>query len=126
MGMTGLSRVECSRLIDLLEREWPVVAYDVINFNCCHFSDEFCMRLGVGGVPYWVMNLAGVGAAVERNTGDFLNPQCCRIMAGETSGMCMRDGEKSWCKFSRVHEPEEADGEVIVHYLIDAQGIPPA
>mmetsp|Transcript_55524 Transcript_55524/g.180109 ORF Transcript_55524/g.180109 Transcript_55524/m.180109 type:complete len:106 (+) Transcript_55524:428-745(+) len=50
--------------------------------NCCHFSEELCVRLGCGNIPKWVSNMADVGAAVER-TADF---GCCR--ARDSSACC--------------------------------------
>jgi len=65
MGYTAASEVEVLKLICLLEKSWPVVDYDILSHNCCHFSDELCQRLGVGRVPDWVLSLAGIGAALE-------------------------------------------------------------
>ncbi|CAE7283269.1 unnamed protein product [Symbiodinium sp. CCMP2592] len=43
----------------------PTPDYDLLRRNCCHFADDFARRLGVGGIPGWVMRLAKVGAGVE-------------------------------------------------------------
>merc|ERR1712176_1429191 len=40
-------------------------AYHVLRHNCCHFSNEFSGRLGVGNIPSWVMDLAGKGVMAE-------------------------------------------------------------
>lgn len=65
MGDTRLSKREVDKLIDQLAREWPGKDYDLLRHNCCHFSDEFCKRLGVDRVPGWVLSLAGVGAMLR-------------------------------------------------------------
>lgn len=64
MGKTAFSEAEVLDLIHRLQDEWLGRSYDILTKNCCHFSDELCRRLGVGGVPSWVLNLAGAGAAV--------------------------------------------------------------
>ena len=35
-------------------RDGSTEEYDVLNKNCCHFSDELCQVLGVGQLPSWV------------------------------------------------------------------------
>lgn len=81
MGRTATSEEEVLQLIEMLKADWPVYAYDVLAHNCCHFSDEFCQRLGVGSIPTWVMNLAGAGAAVAA-AGD---TTCCRQVASQVA-----------------------------------------
>lgn len=81
MGETATSEEELARLIEMLKGDWPVHAYEVLAHNCCHFSDEFCQRLGVGSIPTWVMNLAGAGAAVA-SAGD---TTCCRQVASQVA-----------------------------------------
>uniref|UniRef100_A0A7S4UJA6 PPPDE domain-containing protein n=1 Tax=Alexandrium monilatum TaxID=311494 RepID=A0A7S4UJA6_9DINO len=65
MGETSMSKREVDDLIDRLAREWHGSSYDLLRHNCCHFSDEFCKRLGVDPVPGWVLSLAGVGAMLR-------------------------------------------------------------
>jgi len=81
MGRTATTESEVLQLIEMLKKDWPVYAYDVLVHNCCHFSDEFCQRLGVGAIPTWVMNLAGAGAAVAA-AGD---TTCCRQVATQVA-----------------------------------------
>mmetsp|Transcript_83999 Transcript_83999/g.261244 ORF Transcript_83999/g.261244 Transcript_83999/m.261244 type:complete len:216 (-) Transcript_83999:120-767(-) len=81
MGKTATSEIEVMQLVAVLEKEWPGRLYDVLTRNCCHFSDEFCQRLGVGAIPTWVMNLAGAGAAVAA-AGD---TTCCRQVATQVA-----------------------------------------
>ena len=44
---------------------YPGGDYDLLRRNCCHFADDFARRLGVGGIPSWIMRLAKIGAGVE-------------------------------------------------------------
>jgi len=84
MGTMTMSEFEVARLIKLLKKEWPVNEYNTLRRNCCHFSNEFCQRLGVGSIPNWVMNLAGAGAAIAAS-GDLT---CCRQVAVQVGKTC--------------------------------------
>lgn len=100
------------RLISLLERQWLVIAYDMLKNNCCHFCDELLQRLGVGRVPAWVLNLAGAGAAVERSTAELTTMRCCKSIAVRAQAV----GGPRCCR--KASDPEECDGEADVHYLL--------
>mmetsp|Transcript_163040 Transcript_163040/g.522819 ORF Transcript_163040/g.522819 Transcript_163040/m.522819 type:complete len:213 (-) Transcript_163040:270-908(-) len=116
MGYTAASEIEVLKLICLLEKSWPVVDYDILSHNCCQFSDELCQRLGVGRVPDWVLSLAGIGAALERNTDDITSTQCCRMIAGETQDVvCRQVPSKTCCRVKNQQEDEE---ESDIHYLV--------
>merc|ERR1712096_528671 len=52
-------------IITSLIEEYPGDDYDLLRRNCCHFADDFCKRLGVGGIPGWVHRLARIGAGVD-------------------------------------------------------------
>jgi hypothetical protein len=67
MGHTDLSPGEVRALLEELARVWPGQEYDLLRRNCCHFTDEFCRRLGVGALPNWVSSLASTGAALLDN-----------------------------------------------------------
>jgi len=62
MGKVSISAENFGKLVDELKREWPGRAYDILKKNCCVFSNELCQKLGVGSIPDWITNLAGVGA----------------------------------------------------------------
>mmetsp|Transcript_159348 Transcript_159348/g.281361 ORF Transcript_159348/g.281361 Transcript_159348/m.281361 type:complete len:195 (+) Transcript_159348:67-651(+) len=64
MGETSLSSRQLSSLIRRMARDWQGDSYNLLRRNCCNFADTFCRELGVGGIPRWVMNLAGAGAKV--------------------------------------------------------------
>lgn len=65
MGLTQMTKAEVEVLLDKLAAEWPTSDYDLLKRNCGHFADALCRGLGVGAVPVWVTNLAGVGAALQ-------------------------------------------------------------
>merc|ERR1712217_375569 len=52
-------------IISNLVEEYPGGDYDLLRRNCCHFADDFCKRLGVGGIPGWVHRLARLGANID-------------------------------------------------------------
>jgi len=66
MGVTPLSELQVRELIGFVRREWTGKKYDMLTKNCCHCSDDLCMRLGVGPIPWWTTNLAGAGATVRQ------------------------------------------------------------
>mmetsp|Transcript_22723 Transcript_22723/g.51981 ORF Transcript_22723/g.51981 Transcript_22723/m.51981 type:complete len:257 (+) Transcript_22723:67-837(+) len=82
MGKSPTPEDEVEELLNMLSEHWLVVEYDTLTKNCCHFCNELCLRLGVGGIPKWVMNLAGAGAAIAA-TGD---TTCCLQVAGQCCG----------------------------------------
>jgi len=77
MGTTAVSESEVLTLLAMLKMNWAISEYSTLTKNCCHFCDEFCVRLGVGSIPTWVVSLAGAGAAIV-NAGDTV---CCSTVA---------------------------------------------
>lgn len=65
MGETSLSEEEVFDLIGDLESEWLSLEYNLLQRNCCDFSNELCKRLGVGSIPAWIKSAAGAGARVS-------------------------------------------------------------
>lgn len=65
MGTTRLTDAEVFRLVEQMRKEWSGKSYDILERNCCHACQELCTRLGVGSIPWRVMNLAGAGATVR-------------------------------------------------------------
>lgn len=65
MGRTSLTPTEVKSLIEQLRSEWHGLDWNLLTLNCCHFCDYFCRCLGLGGIPAWITNLAGTGAALE-------------------------------------------------------------
>lgn len=65
MGETRMSKKEVDKLIFKLMMDWPGSDYDLLQHNCCHFTDHFCRQLGVGPVPPWITSLADAGAKLR-------------------------------------------------------------
>lgn len=65
LGVTEIRQYEINQLIFQLKTEYPGEDYHFLRRNCCHFADDFCGRLGVGGIPSWVHRLARLAAGVE-------------------------------------------------------------
>mmetsp|Transcript_78758 Transcript_78758/g.228655 ORF Transcript_78758/g.228655 Transcript_78758/m.228655 type:complete len:819 (+) Transcript_78758:155-2611(+) len=62
MGKTMYSPRQVYEILLKLMQDWPSQDYHPLRRNCCHFSCDFCNRLGVGDIPSWVTSLATVGA----------------------------------------------------------------
>merc|ERR1712066_377393 len=78
MGRCYASRHDVMHSIEQLESEWAMGSDDIFGRNCCVFCNELCIRLGVGGIPDWVMNLAGVGAVANCSMDDaIMSLGCC-------------------------------------------------
>lgn len=92
MGQTGTPENEVLQLIYLLAKwHWRVEDYCILTFNCCHFCDDFCKRLGVGSIPEWVTSLAGLGAGIVAAH----DTTCCRQVAGSCSNQICSGGSCS-------------------------------
>mmetsp|Transcript_46676 Transcript_46676/g.105775 ORF Transcript_46676/g.105775 Transcript_46676/m.105775 type:complete len:225 (-) Transcript_46676:56-730(-) len=63
MGCTRLSPDQVVQVIEEMQEQWTGRSYDMLKRNCHSFSDAFCQRLGVGGLPPWVNTLADTGAS---------------------------------------------------------------
>ena len=46
--------VDVDAVLTKLKAEWPGKDYDLLQRNCCTFSDTFCVALNVGNIPTWV------------------------------------------------------------------------
>jgi len=75
MGRTEMSELEVESVLEELREEWVGQDYDLLRRNCCHFSDEFCRRLGVGAIPAWVNNLAAAGASLGNGFRQLTKPK---------------------------------------------------
>lgn len=74
MGVSQLSEDEVFKVIGAFKAAWLGKHYDLLKRNCCHFVDALCRALGLGGLPEYLMSLAGTGAALA-DTGDYLEEQ---------------------------------------------------
>ena len=48
-----------------MEPEWMGPTYNTLRRNCCTFTRELAIELGVGSIPKWVYSLAKAGAKVD-------------------------------------------------------------
>jgi len=55
---TKLSEERIAGIIKAMSSEYQGCDYSLLRRNCIHFADDFCHRLGVGGMPLWVHRLA--------------------------------------------------------------------
>jgi len=69
MGYTLFSRDDVFALVEDMKKEWTGRSYHILERNCHHFSDAFCKRLNVAGLPNWINNLAGAGAMTAGAVG---------------------------------------------------------
>jgi len=58
MGYTRYNPEQITEIIEEMSYEWTGSSYEVLTKNCHNFSDAFCQRLGVPGLPSWVNDLA--------------------------------------------------------------------
>jgi len=65
LGDCDLSPAQVNQIVRKMKSEWMARTYDLFRKNCCFFSKEFAVELGVGSIPEWVYSLANVGAAVD-------------------------------------------------------------
>jgi len=65
MRRTKVKPEEIPKILSNMIEEYPGDDYDLLRRNCCHFADDFCRRLGVGGIPGWVHRLARMGASLD-------------------------------------------------------------
>eukprot|EP00929_Paragymnodinium_shiwhaense_P065284 TRINITY_DN32742_c0_g1_i1.p1 TRINITY_DN32742_c0_g1~~TRINITY_DN32742_c0_g1_i1.p1 ORF type:complete len:498 (+),score=72.24 TRINITY_DN32742_c0_g1_i1:144-1637(+) len=54
LGPTSLRPHEVRALIERMEGEWPLSAYDLLEHNCLTFCNAFADELGVKQIPGWV------------------------------------------------------------------------
>lgn len=65
MRRTNFSASEVGDLLEELSIQYTGPTYDLLRKNCCHFADDFCQRLGAGGIPAWVYRLARIASRIE-------------------------------------------------------------
>mmetsp|Transcript_48290 Transcript_48290/g.134850 ORF Transcript_48290/g.134850 Transcript_48290/m.134850 type:complete len:347 (+) Transcript_48290:79-1119(+) len=110
MGATQLSPVEVMQLIAEMSQEWKGGTYNLLTRNCHNFSDELCRRLGVGGLPSWLNDLAEAGAA----TADFMDSAYSGATYGAAAAIKGATGLVSGlnCFDSAQGRKIQADGEI--------------
>jgi len=85
MGYSSISEHGLWELLVKLDREWPAMDYDLLERNCCHFCEDMCLKLGLGGLPPLVTKLAAAGASLA--SGEVRVTDCCAA-AVAASGRC--------------------------------------
>ncbi|KAJ8613225.1 hypothetical protein CTAYLR_004514 [Chrysophaeum taylorii] len=65
LGDCYLPKAQVTAILQGLIPRWKGNTYDIIRKNCCSFSDEFTIELGVGQLPSWTNRLAKIGAALQ-------------------------------------------------------------
>mmetsp|Transcript_4423 Transcript_4423/g.10742 ORF Transcript_4423/g.10742 Transcript_4423/m.10742 type:complete len:243 (+) Transcript_4423:140-868(+) len=63
LGRTTKSQGLVLRHLRAMRHEWLADEYDLLERNCCHFSVEFCRRLGATSIPEKVLMAPKVGKA---------------------------------------------------------------
>lgn len=56
---------ELAEILHSMKAEWMGRSYDLLDRNCCHFSDALAQKLGVGEIPHWVNRLAHIGSQLR-------------------------------------------------------------
>lgn len=69
LGDCGLNRQQVIAVLKRMKPEWMAYTYDLLRKNCCSYSNELAIELGVGGIPDWVHSLAHTGAALQTMMG---------------------------------------------------------
>jgi len=77
---TKLPPEAIAEILSELVEDYPGHDYNLLRRNCCHFADEFCIRLGVGSIPGWVIRLARLGAGIETMLNNAPRPIKERIL----------------------------------------------
>lgn len=54
MGEIDLNSAQIEEIMSRMTRDWSGASYRLIGRNCCNFSSEFCVALGVGAPPAWI------------------------------------------------------------------------
>jgi len=85
-------------VISALIEDYPGHDYHILRRNCCHFADDFCRRLGVGGIPSWIHRLARVGAEIDTllHAAESVKERVCN----ESTRLC--GGSSAWRKRGRA------------------------
>mmetsp|Transcript_43423 Transcript_43423/g.86144 ORF Transcript_43423/g.86144 Transcript_43423/m.86144 type:complete len:238 (+) Transcript_43423:78-791(+) len=94
MGTTALPAESFYRLMDVLAWEWPGNAYDLLDRNCVHFSQELCRRLDVAvPFPAWISKLSDAGRSIRndgRNAAEAM-ADWRRVFATQKTNLCFVD-----------------------------------
>jgi hypothetical protein len=65
LGDCDLTPAQVERILEDLRPQWLASSYNIFRKNCCFFSREFAIQLGVGDIPEWVYSLATSAEFIE-------------------------------------------------------------
>lgn len=65
LGDCLLTRNQVVAVLKRMKPEWMAPSYNLLKKNCCTFSNELAIELGVGGIPDWTIQLAHIAAGVN-------------------------------------------------------------
>lgn len=73
MGETDLSNDEVIRLIDDLQDEWLGEDYNMLENNCCNFSDALSQELVGEPIPAWVLRFPAIASEAAAHLEDLID-----------------------------------------------------
>ena len=73
LGDCALSQGQVKAIIKQLTPKWMAPSYNLFHKNCCFFSRELAIELGVGTIPSWVYQLAVTAEPLEPYFNDYCN-----------------------------------------------------
>jgi len=65
LGDCYLPRGAVKAILNSMVSKWMGPTYDMLRKNCCTFSNEFAIELGVGEIPRWTHRLANLAASLK-------------------------------------------------------------
>eukprot|EP00419_Tripos_fusus_P053805 CAMPEP_0172804982 /NCGR_PEP_ID=MMETSP1075-20121228/5522_1 /TAXON_ID=2916 /ORGANISM="Ceratium fusus, Strain PA161109" /LENGTH=255 /DNA_ID=CAMNT_0013643645 /DNA_START=76 /DNA_END=843 /DNA_ORIENTATION=- len=77
MGYTTMPAESVLAIIEMLRADWQPADYHLLEQNCCHFSDDFCRRLGVRSVPEKILHMSRFGEACVAGESCACTPERC-------------------------------------------------
>jgi len=112
---TRLSEEDVVGLLDELQDLYMGTSYSLLQRNCCHFAEDFCLRLGVGPLPAWLHRWGRAGDSVRKVATGFegkigvLCP-CVVSECGTQTPMCREKNSGDCREFNRKSEGDYSPG----------------
>ena len=75
LGDCELSWPQVQGILNELKPQWLARQYNLLRKNCCYFSQELAIQLGVGNIPSWVYSLAETGQQMEPYLERYFKPK---------------------------------------------------
>jgi len=79
LGDCILSENQVHAILDDLKPKWMARSYNLFRKNCCFFSMELAIELGVGQIPKWVYSLAQTGEFIEPYLIEYAKRQNAKV-----------------------------------------------